>query len=87
MESQRHAQFKPPVPLCWELRGTKHGDDAEPAPRNHVRVWRCKNTWTETDPAPPSPCNGRRTSPQADEHPPISTSVRWRVLAGETTMS
>ena len=26
--------------LCWELRGTKHGDDAEPAPHYYVRVWR-----------------------------------------------
>ena len=54
MESQRHAQFKAAVPLlCWELRGTKHGDDAEPAPHHHVLCGACKNTWTETDHAPP----------------------------------
>ena len=88
MEFQRHAQFKAAVPLlCWELRGTKHGDDAEPAPHHHVRVWRLQEHLDRNRPHAASPSNGRRTSPQADEHSPISTSVRWRVLAGETTMS
>ena len=54
MESQRHAQFKPPCPFCAGSYGAPNMVTMRSQHRTITYVCgACKNTWTQTDHAPP----------------------------------
>jgi hypothetical protein len=54
MESQRHAQFKPPCPFCAGSYGAPNMVTMRSQHRTITYVCGgCKNTWTQTDHAPP----------------------------------